>query len=185
MRIIIATERRPKIEGTKQGVATALRILGRSNEQLSFETRAVESGVASTPRTTEDTMTGARNRAIGAYPEIPGDTLSIGLEGGLFKSNGCVFLQSWACVYDGTTASFGASGAIQLPGVLGKKVMVDGEELGSAIDDFAGGNDIRSGEGTWGVLTNNAVTREDSFALAVLNALMPILNVPAYKGNGR
>jgi inosine/xanthosine triphosphatase len=185
LRIIIGSTRLPKIEGAKRGVVRALSALDMSGTQVTFECAPAESGVSPMPRSLEEIQTGARNRAIGVFREGSEGALAIGLEGGLFASGEGVFLQSWACVYDGATLSFGASGAVELPEALARRVMVEGEELGEAIDVLAGRSDIRSAEGTWGVLTRNAVTREDSFSLAVLNALMPLFNHQVYNPRRR
>jgi inosine/xanthosine triphosphatase len=184
VRIIIGSRRPPKIEGAREGVARAMAILSHAAMDVTYESVAVESGVPPMPRTLQEIQTGARNRARGSFPLHAGDTLAIGLEGGLFPSGGVVFLQSWAAVYDGATFTLGASGAIQVPERLARRVMMEGEDLGEAIDDFAGRENIRSAEGTWGVLTNNGVRRAESFALAVFNALMPVLNRPVYHPRG-
>lgn len=92
-----------------------------------------------------------------------------------------VFLENWAYVTDGTRASYGQSGAILLPEALAVRVVDHGEDLAAAIDAFAGEQGIRDARGAWGVLTNNLITRQDAFRVAVINAFAPFFNAGAYR----
>jgi non-canonical (house-cleaning) NTP pyrophosphatase len=127
-------------------------------------------------------MLGARGRAetlLGmARAENKPWKYCVGLEGGLDvvyeRGERWVFLENWACVIDGTgRASFGRSGAVSIPGPLVKTVVDEGIELSEAIDAFAGGCGIRDAQGAWGVLTDNLITRQESFRIAVINAFAP------------
>jgi non-canonical (house-cleaning) NTP pyrophosphatase len=149
-----------------------------------FEVAGVEvpSGVRHTPLSREDIMTGARQRAetlLGiAREKNELWKYFVGAEGGIdiVHEHGArwVFLENWAYVMDGTgRASFGQSGAVLLPEPLVKSVVDEGLELADAIDAFAGGHGIRDAQGAWGVLTDDLVTRQDSFRIAVVNAFAP------------
>jgi non-canonical (house-cleaning) NTP pyrophosphatase len=83
-------------------------------------------------------------------------------------------------VYDGVEFSFGSSGALPIPKKLSQMVMENGIDLGVAIDQFAQQTDVRSRQGTYGILTNDLITREDSFALSASFALMPLFNTAVY-----
>ncbi len=179
MRIIIASKRTPKIEGAKRAIARAAELFAVGSESIILESREAASRVDVTPRSLDELLAGARNRAVSIFPGTPA-TLTVGVEGGLYRVHDAVFLQSWACVYDGTRLSYGASGSIQLPVALNRAVMDEGKDLGEVIDSFAGAGNVRSRQGTWGVLTNDAVSREDSFDAAVFNALMPLWNDDVY-----
>jgi len=109
----------------------------------------------------------------------------VGLEGGLDVVNeggqSWVFLENWAYVTDGSgRGSFGQSGAVVLPEALANEVVNKGVELAEAIDAFAGEHAIRDAQGAWGVLTRNAITRQDAFRIAVINAFAPFFNCKAY-----
>ncbi len=139
----------------------------------------VPSGVRHTPLSREEIMTGARQR-VAALLGIAREKnepwkYCVGLEGGIdiVHERGArwVFLENWAYVTDRAgRASFGQSGAILIPEPLVKSVVDEGIELSEAIDAFAGGHGIRDGQGAWGVLTDNLVTRRDSFRIAAVNA---------------
>jgi non-canonical (house-cleaning) NTP pyrophosphatase len=109
----------------------------------------------------------------------------VGLEGGLDVAveNGTrrVFLESWAYVTDGVRGHFGCSGSIEIPVLLAEEVLTRGTELSIAIDRYAGAVGIRDGQGAWGVLSDNLVTRQESFRLAVVAAFAPFYNVKMYQ----
>ena len=133
----------------------------------------------------------------------------IGLEGGLdvmhelaspdeklrhsaFKQNGRrrVFLESWAYVTDGARGHYGRSGSIELPEALAHEVLENGLELSVAIDRFAvvsdparfaGAAGIRDAQGAWGVLSNNIITRQEAFRVAVIAAFAPFYNEKMYR----
>jgi non-canonical (house-cleaning) NTP pyrophosphatase len=133
----------------------------------------------------------------------------IGLEGGLdvihegaspdellrhsaFKQNGRrrVFLESWAYVTDGARGHYGRSGGIELPEALAHEVLENGVELSVAIDrfavvsdpvKFAGAVGIRDAQGAWGVLSNNFITRQEAFRVAVVAAFAPFYNAEMYR----
>jgi non-canonical (house-cleaning) NTP pyrophosphatase len=53
--------------------------------------------------------------------------------------------------------------------------------LGIAIDRFASQTDIRSKQGTWGVLSHDILTRRHSFVIALISAFAPFYNKKVYE----
>jgi inosine/xanthosine triphosphatase len=160
-----------------------------SNAQFEVLGVDVPSGVNRTPVSREELMAGARFRAeaLVKLARERGEPWKyfVGLEGGLdvVQENGrrLVFLQSWAHVTDGKTpGAFGQSGAVQMPGALAAEVIDRGTELSVAIDTYAGGNGIRDAQGAWGVLTQNLITRQEAFRVAVISAFAPFFNASMY-----
>jgi non-canonical (house-cleaning) NTP pyrophosphatase len=92
-----------------------------------------------------------------------------------------VFLESWAYVSDGTRGHYGRSGGIELPVSLAREVLENGIELAVAIDRFAGSTGIRDKQGAWGVLSNNLITRQEAFRVAVIAAFAPFYNAKMYR----
>ncbi|MDE3057865.1 MAG: DUF84 family protein [Bacteroidota bacterium] len=190
MIIAIASTRAPKVNGVKRAFEKLNGKFLPADGRLSFESIESDSGVSATPTSLAEVMKGARNRAdrvfqtLRARAGVNEDILSIGVEGGLYSVGRVVFLQSWACVCDGTDFWFGSSGSIQLPLALSQAVIEEGKDLGKVIDGFAEQRDVRSNQGTWGILTSDMVTREDSFELAALNALAPLFNRKMYQKSG-
>lgn len=182
----------PKLDG----VRSALSAIGSHLDSgATFEVVGVEvpSGVGHTPCSREESMAGARNRAealarLGRERDEPW-AYFIGLEGGLDvirerapeKDRRIVFLESWAYVLDSSgTGAFGRSGGIELPDALAAKVLDGGVELSAAMEATTGEHGIRNAQGAWGVLTNNAVTRQDAFQTAVIAAFAKFFNSSAY-----
>lgn len=177
MIIRIASTRAPKVEGVKRAFKKAAEKFHFSFSEIQFATVNASSGVSATPNSLHELMLGAKQRAESVFEHC---TLSIGVEGGLFQEHGKVFLQSWTCVYDGAEFHYGCSGAVEIPQQLAAEVLKNGIELGVVIDSIAEKQDVRSNEGTFGILTNDLITREDSFELATLTALMPYFNKKLY-----
>jgi non-canonical (house-cleaning) NTP pyrophosphatase len=136
-------------------------------------------------------MTGARNRSqqllnVLGQAGIEAD-LYVGLEGGLhvhnLDSGRIVLLRGWAYATDakGGAGSFGSSPSIQVPSQIAWAVLDQGLDLGDVIDGFSGRVDVRSNEGTWGILTGDLITRRRSFELAVVAALAPYYNSALYR----
>ena len=92
-----------------------------------------------------------------------------------------VFLESWAYVSDGLQGHYGRSGGIELPESLAREVLEDGVELAVAIDRFAGAVGIRDAQGAWGVLSNNFITRQEAFRVAIIAAFAPFYNAEMYR----
>jgi inosine/xanthosine triphosphatase len=187
--VAVGSTRRPKLNA----VWEALTVFGPSLDQDAlFEVEGVDvpSGVHHTPRSRAECMSGARNRADALVTLAREDgklwDYFVGLEGGLEVVEevgaSCVFLQNWAYVTDGSGEGyFGQSGAVLMPPVLAARVLEDGVELAEAVDAFAGSRGIRDGQGAWGVLTRNFITRQDSFRLAAISAFAPYYNAYAFR----
>ena len=188
--IAVGSTRRPKLNAVKQA-ALAIAPLLNAGAVLDVAGFEVESGVSHTPASREELMQGARQRvtALQASLHAQGHAANflVGLEGGLdvVIENGMqrVFLESWAYVSDGSRGYFGCSGSIELPEALADEVLLRGTELSAAIDRFAGAQGIRDGQGAWGVLSQNLISRQESFRLAIVAAFAPFYNAKMYRAS--
>jgi len=184
MKVVIASMRAPKVNGVQRAFRKLAQIY--SLGDIVFESMSVESGVTATPLSVDELITGAEHRARRAFAEArerskrPEVIYTVGVEGGVCIFHGHTFLQSWACIYDGERVGFGSSGSIEIPSALVDAVVHGGADLGDVIDSFAEQHNVRSNQGTWGILTNDLITREDSFELAAINAIIPFLNTSVY-----
>ncbi len=185
--IAVGSLRKPKLAAVHEALQGLGAQLGRG-APVEIVGVDVESGVNHTPLSREESMRGARQRAD-ALIRISRQTNKnwnyfVGLEGGLdgIRDGGRyrVFLESWAYVSDGSRGCFGRSGAVELPEPLADEVFVKGVELGVAIDRFAGQAGIRDGQGAWGVLSGNRITRQEAFRVALIAAFAPFYNEVAY-----
>ncbi len=181
MIIRIASTRPPKVNGVRRAVELLSGQFDIPFSGIVFESKESGSTVANTPMSIGELMQGAEFRAKNIFHNEGSDRLfTVGVEGGLFVERDRTFLQSWTCVFDGNRTAFGASGCIELPGSLARDVVDRHIELGIAIDTFADRTDVRSNQGTFGILTDDMVTREDSFFAAALNAFVPFFNGKIY-----
>ncbi|HYL11010.1 MAG TPA: inosine/xanthosine triphosphatase [Candidatus Acidoferrales bacterium] len=186
--VAVGSTRRPKLNAVWESLSVFGPVLD-PNVQFEVVGVEVESGVGHTPATREELMRGARRRAeaLIRMARERGEPWRyfVGLEGGLdvIPENGGrrVFLESWAFVSDGIRGAFGRSGGIEVPERLAEEVLNRGVELSAAIDKFAGGQGIRDAQGAWGVLSNNLITRQDAFRVAVVSAFAPFFNKAVYR----
>jgi len=201
--LAVGSKRGPKLNAVSEALVTFSAAMAKDTE---FEVIGieVESGVGHTPASREELMRGARQRAeaLVHLARTNGSAWNylIGLEGGLdvlhegaspdemlrhsaLKQNGRrrVFLESWAYVSDGTCGHYGRSGGIELPEALAHEVLENGIELSIAIDKFAGAVGIRDAQGAWGVLSNNFITLQEAFRVAVVAAFAPFYNSKMYR----
>lgn len=131
------------------------------------------SGVSAQPFSDQETIEGAVNRA---KTVIDGFDYAIGLEGGVTELPPFgLFLCNWAAVANRAgEVGIGGGHRLQLPDDIASALR-SGKELGDIIDQWAGANQIRSRQGTIGVLTGNRMTRADVFEDAILCAFSPFL----------
>jgi len=202
--IAVGSKRGPKLNAVRDALGSFGASLSPGNEfeLVGFE---VDSGVSHTPASREEIMRGAQQRAE-ALVQIPRESgaqwdFFVGLEGGLDVLYGGaspdkalqhpdlvnrprrVFLESWAYVSDGREGHYGCSGAIELPDALAGEVLENGTELAVAIDRFAGAVGIRDAQGAWGVLSNELITRQEAFRVAVVAAFAPFYNRKMYQAD--
>ena len=187
-RIAVGSTRRPKLQAVQEAAAS---FGAKLSPQATIEIQGyeVESGVSHTPSSREELMQGARQRAEALHKMLADSSeradYCVGLEGGLDVAveNGTrhVFLESWAYVTDGVRGHFGCSGSIEIPELLAEEVLSRGTELSIAIDRYAGAVGVRDSQGAWGVLSDNLVTRQESFRLAVVAAFAPFYNMKMYR----
>jgi inosine/xanthosine triphosphatase len=186
--IAVGSTRLPKLNAVREAAVSIGPLLG-EGDMLDVAGYEVDSGVGHTPCSRGELMQGARQRVEALQNSLreKGHTADfyIGLEGGLDVTTGSgvnrVFLESWAYASDGKCGHFGCSGGIELPEALAAEVLSRGTELAEAIDRFAGAVGIRDGQGAWGVLSRNLISRQESFRLAVVAAFAPFYNAKMYR----
>jgi len=185
--IAVGSTRKPKLNAVTDAAQTIASVFG-EGATLEVTGYEVESGVSHTPGSREELMQGARQRVEALQRCLGASGLTadfcVGLEGGLAVAadDGVrrVFLESWAYVSDGRRGHFGCSASMELPAALAEAVLERGTELSEAIDQFAGAVGIRDGQGTWGVLSRNLISRQESFRVALVAAFAPFYNPKMY-----
>ena len=141
---------------------------------------SVPSGVSDQPFGDDETIRGARARAMAALAATPEAQLAIGLEGGCVEMpDGGLRTCAWAVAVD-TMGREGIGGSLAMPLPPGVARLVrQGAELGHAMDAVSGGTDTKTHAGAVGILTAGLIDRQRAYESLVTYALAPWL-APAY-----
>jgi len=145
----------------------------------------VSSKVPAQPKTQEETMWGARNRAYGAF--VNNAYLSIGLESGIFEAPGWerekTYMDHTICViYDGEHDYIGFSPAFRLPRKMVSLIFEEGMDLDQAALQIGLTTEERvgRGQGVIGVLTQGIMDRKAYMKPALIMALAAWQNKEIY-----
>ena len=189
LRLAVGSRRAPKLEAVRRAARALAPHL--PSDEIPFDgfllwSAEVHSGVAETPLDLDALVDGATRRARTAHGAASGGGFAphfgLGLEGGAFRgTHGGLFLQSWACVTDGRRESLGAGPALPLPDHIAERLL-RGESLAAVIDHVSGAEDVRSREGTFGILTRGRLDRAGIFESALLCAFAPFDRPEFYRG---
>ncbi len=133
-----------------------------------FET---ESGVDHQPMSDEETRAGAENRAksallkgLSTLKEVSEDVLGVGLEGGVLEQHGEMWATVWCAVTDQSGRFFVSSGArLQVPDIIAQKIR-EGKEMGHAVEEISGIENVKQKHGMIGIITNSFVDRTEEYA---------------------
>src|SRR5690606_24422552 len=107
----------------------------------------------------------------------------IGLEGGVVETPFGLCVCNWGAVVSREgVIGIGGGHRVLLPHAIAQELH-KGVELGSVIDTWAGGHEIKKKEGTIGILTDNHITRVSMFRDVVICAFSRFLNPAFYEEN--
>jgi len=139
----------------------------------------VDSKVSSQP-VGDEVILGAVNRAKNAYSEEI--DFSIGIEAGLVPfphtTTGYLDLQ-FCAIFDGSRTSIGCGPGFEYPAMVVQKVK-KGREVGEIMAEISGIENLGKTTGAVGFLTRNKLSRRDITKIAVIMALIPVLNNKVY-----
>ncbi len=137
---------------------------------------AVASGVSDQPRSQQETMRGAGNRAERARDSASDSDYWVGIEGGVEDCALGMRCFAWAHVLgrDGRLGR-GQTAVFFLPREVAELVR-EGLELGEADDLVFQRRDSKRANGAIGILTDDAVDREAYYRQAMIMALVPFKN---------
>lgn len=134
----------------------------------------VPSGVADQPKTLEETVRGAMNRAKNAFGDC---TYSVGMESGLmavpFTKTG--FMDVGVCaIYDGDEYHLGLSPAWEAPREVVRHMVEDGLDMSQAAvkAGLTANTAIGAAEGLIGVVTKGRITRKEYTKQSIRTALI-------------
>ena len=143
-------------------------------------TKAGACGVSDQPMSEAESVEGAINRARGALRRAEAD-YGVGMEGCIYETSKGYFLTGWCAVIDKNgSLGLGSGGHIELPFAAVDKILLEGKELGYAMDEITGEKDVKKRMGTIGILTKNYDGREKAWEVALLYALARVINPDIY-----
>ena len=140
------------------------------------------SGVADQPKTLEETVIGAKNRAVAVFTD--GD-YGVGIEDGLMVVGGSLtgFMNICVCsFYDGKTHHLGLSPAFEYPPKAIGLVAKEGVDINQAFYSLGLTDNpkVGSAQGAIGILTKGRWDRKLMVKLAVAAALIQLDNKDLY-----
>lgn len=142
----------------------------------------VSSGVSSQPKSLEETIQGAMNRAKGAFQNCD---LGVGLESGIFPvpNTKSGYMDICMCaIYDGKNFHLGGSSVFEYPKILIDLVLSKGIEIDEAAREagFTDSDKIGKEKGMIGHLTKGYIDRRAYSKQAVITALIHLQNPEHY-----
>ncbi len=172
MKIIVASLNPQKITAVTELIADYPMF-----ENASVEGVAVESGVSDQPKSLEETVIGAINRAKKTFSDTD---YSVGLESGLMEvpHTKTGLMDVCVCaIYDGKDIHLGLSSAFEPPKAVAK-FMNEGMNMSdaTAAAGLTSNKNIGSAEGLVGILTHGRLTRLSYTKQALTTALIHLEN---------
>lgn len=170
MKIIVGTKNQAKLLAVSE-------ILREYPHLADAEVSGAEafSGVSDQPKSLEETVRGAKNRARAIFNECD---YSIGIESGLMHVPGSKsgYMDVCVCaIYDGTEFHIGLSSAWEFPDMSTTDLMMkDGLDMSQAINKagMTRNPQIGSAEGAIGILTKGRMNRKEYTKQALRTALI-------------
>lgn len=173
MRINVGSQNEVKIEAVKEAVRdynflSKAKVMGVS----------VNSKVSEQPKSVDETVRGAMNRARGAFQNCD---YSFGLEDGLMQvpNTKTDYMNICVCViYDGQDYHIGLSSAFEYPTEVTKLVLEEGLDINQAFYKvgLTKNPKVGSAEGAIGILTHGRLLRKDYAKQAITMALIHLEN---------
>ncbi len=120
----------------------------------------------------DEIVKGAVNRAKVAKLKLKAD-YGIGLESGLFRSEGKYFDCQVCVVYDGERITVGYSMAFEIPNELAEEMRRSGKTMSKLFAEVAGISEIGRREGAVGYLSRGLAERSQMTEQAFLSAMIP------------
>ena len=174
MKIDIGSKNPVKIEAVKEAFSLFF-------DNVNVEGFSVNSGVSSQPKTLNEVIQGAKNRAINCFNNCD---YGIGLESGIFPVEGSLtnYLNVCCCaIYNGKKiVGIGFSPGFEYPQFVIKRILQEESETGQIFDEILNEKNIKQKQGIVGALAHNKYSRKDFTIAGVIMALCPLLNKELY-----
>ncbi len=176
MKINIGSKNPVKIEAVKEAFSLFF-------DNVNVEGFSVNSGVSPQPKSLNEMLKGAKNRAINCFNNCD---YGIGLESGIFPVEGSLtnYLNVCCCaIYDGKEiVGVGLSPGFEYPKFVIKRIFQEELETGKIFDGLLNEENLNQKQGIVGVLAHNKYSRKDFTKAGIIMALYPLLNKELYDG---
>ena len=170
MKIKVGTKNKAKLDSVIEIIEDYPHLKNSEIEGVS-----TDSGVSDQPKSLEETINGAINRAKGIFLDCD---YSIGIESGLMSvpMSKSGYMDVCVCaIYDGRECHLGLSSAWEFPDPSVTNLMInDGLDMSQAINKagMTKNENIGSAEGVIGILTKGRMTRKEYTKQALRTALI-------------
>jgi inosine/xanthosine triphosphatase len=173
-KLVIASKNPVKIQAALAGFI-------RMFPEEQFETTSVQvpSLVSDQPFSSDETLTGAMNRAQNARKAIIDADYWIGIEGGVEIYEQELGAFAWIVIQSDHTFGKARTGTFFLPPQVAELIS-QGKELGEADDMIFGRTNSKQDNGAIGILTGDVINRKSLYEMAVILALVPFKNKNLY-----
>lgn len=139
----------------------------------------VSSGVGNQPKSAEESLQGAINRAENAMKKTKAD-YAIGMEGGMFKVGKRWFESGWIAVVDKKGGlGLGTSAHWQVSKKISKELLA-GKELRDVVAELSGNPNLYQEEGVMGLITANHLPRDLAYSHGIIFAFGPFISNPIF-----
>ncbi len=174
-KVVVGSKNPVKLKTTKEAFELVF-----PNEQFDFVSFTSESDVPDQPFGTEETKLGAYNRAMYCKNNYESGDFFVGHEGGIEIIDNEYWATAWMCVVnEKEKVGYGRASAFQLPPQLVELIKA-GKELGVAIDEMTGMENVKQKGGAVSFLTNGVIDRVGFYRQAVVFALIPFIQDELY-----
>lgn len=173
-KVIVGSTNPVKVSSTKAAFEAAF-----PEEEFDVEGVSVVSGVRDQPMSNEETLLGARNRALRSQNNHAADYW-VGIEGGIEEHGDELEAFAWMVIIgDGGYEGKSRTSSFILPHEVSLLVR-SGVELGHADDQVFNRSHSKQQNGAVGLLTNDIINRTEYYKQAVILALVPFLKPELY-----
>lgn len=177
MKVNIASTNPSKIDALKETLALYTMFGG-----VEIISRKTSSGVSDQPKSLDETIKGAVNRARSAFVDC---TYSFGIESGLMAVPGTKtgYMDMTICaIYDGDQVHLGMSSAFECPIEVTRLVFEEGLDLNDASKRTGLTTDPKIGDsqGLVGIVSHGKITRKEYTMQAIKTALIHLQNPRLY-----
>jgi len=177
MKIIVGSKNPNKVEAVREAFGSF-----KEFRDIEIVSLSADSGVGEQPKTMEDTVNGAMNRARNAFIDCD---LSVGIESGIFKvpNTKSGYMDSTICaLFDGKNYHLGGSPTFEYPKSMVDLVLNEGHDISQAAKKIGltNNSDVGDAEGIIGILSNGVLDRKSYTKPAVITAIIHLLHPDHY-----